>query len=93
MKTSYQHVYLVPTRLLICRKNSHLHAYLVYTFIQYQGVYVYNIFETHNECMEQSLINSLNSMMKVKKMYHSYHSEPEDKDEQGFFLTPFLLSL
>ena len=38
MKTSYLHVYLVPTRLLIFRKNSHLHVYLVYTFIQYHGV-------------------------------------------------------
>ena len=39
MKTSY--VYLVPTCLLILRKNSHLHVYLVYTFIQYHGVYCY----------------------------------------------------
>ena len=38
MKISYLHVYLVPTRLLIFRKITHLHVYSVYTFIQYQGV-------------------------------------------------------
>ena len=45
MKTFYLHVYLVPTRLLIIRKKSHLHVYLVYTFIQYHGVYkIPNVF-------------------------------------------------
>ena len=35
-KFSYLHVYLVPKRLLISIISSHLHVYLVYTFIQYQ---------------------------------------------------------
>ena len=38
MKSFYLHFYLLPTRLFIFRKNSHLHVYLVYMFIQYQGV-------------------------------------------------------
>ena len=42
-KLSYLHVYsvgLIPTRLFISRDYSHLHVYLVSTFIQYCGVHM-----------------------------------------------------
>ena len=55
MKTSYLHVYLVPTPLLIFRKNFHLYVYLVYKFIQYHGVLFLNtIFDDCNVTIQPS---------------------------------------